>query len=92
MASGIPPDALLDIEPELLGDLFAAWSKRWTVQDEMLANVVELLHALLRVTVAANTDEAHRSSVPKPFRWPRPHERHRKTVTLRDLARRLAGG
>lgn len=52
----------------------------------MMATVIDLLHSLLRATVAAHAER--RSDVPKPFTWPRPH-RQRRSISVADLARRM---
>lgn len=57
----------------------------------MLATAVDLLHAIWRATIAANTPEGKRSQIPRPLRWPRPNGEARRRMTMRDLARRMAG-
>lgn len=58
----------------------------------MLATAIDLLHDLLRVTVGAYTDSAHRSQIPKPWHWPRPHERRaKKPFSWRAIARQMRG-
>lgn len=58
----------------------------------MLATAVDLLHALLRVTIAAHTPKDKRRQVPAPWHWPRPYERReKKPFSWRSLARQLGG-
>lgn len=58
----------------------------------MSATVVDLLHELLRVTIAVHTPKEKQGRVPKPWHWPRPNERQKKKpFSWRSLAKQLGG-
>jgi hypothetical protein len=58
----------------------------------MSATVIDILHELLRVTIAAHTPKEKQGQVPKPRRWPRPGERRaKKPFSWRSLAKQMGG-
>lgn len=78
--TGIPP-AVFEDDAELfdaLEDAAIRNATRWTSSDEMLASILETLHALLRATVQLNGGRVTGA----PLHVPRPHEEQAKPAAL----------
>ncbi len=83
---GVPPDSITD-DPEMfdaLEDAVIRHETRWSQSDELLASILELLHALYLLTAKANGAK----NVGKPLHVPRPHEKdlRPKAMTPREFA------
>lgn len=65
----------------------------WSLERELQAQSVELLHALWRVTVMVNSKKG--TTAPKPLHLPRPklerHHRPRRPAKVHEIATRLGG-
>lgn len=81
----------------MLATLEDAVADRWGPVEELLAQLVEQVHALTLITIKANTAKADRSRVDqiKPLRIPRPGqplvEEPRNTMRPGQFARVLTG-
>lgn len=72
----------------------AAQRRAWGHAEELLALVAELLDALLRAFIRANSDPNRPVSLPDPIHIPRPGREPTPapTVSLGDLARQMLRG
>lgn len=61
----------------------------WGQQEELLASLIEVTHALLIAFLRANTDAAHMHLIPAPVRIPRPNEPQHKKPTWLELAKAM---
>lgn len=90
-------EAMLATVEAAFGDYREA--TRWGVTEDLLAFLAEMVHALMVVTVKANTPakDQHKLSSLKPLHIPRPWESDEEksavpAVSMGAMARRLAGG
>lgn len=80
MATGLPP-SVFDDDPSLFDALEAAAVRdrgRWTRQDEFLASILEMLHALYLLTARAHGAK----NVGQPLRIPRPGDEDKKAKQI----------
>jgi hypothetical protein len=84
---------LSDLELDELTELLHAHRHRWTHTDELLALLLEALHALIGITVKAHADPKKPSPRVEPFRYPRPSEDRPSRTVVRpgEIARRMLG-
>ena len=76
IALGLPPrelDAIANSDPALYAALEVGVRDRWSSNEELLAGLYEVTHALLRATLAASG--VKKNELPDPVRVPRPGER-----------------
>lgn len=99
VALGLSPrelDAIADSEPELYESLVRAIRDKWSTTDELLANLVELTQANMRVLLSLGGVKER--DIPKPLRVPRPGDpvkAEKKKATATEFAawiRRRGGG
>lgn len=60
----------------------------------MAATSLDLLHELLRQTIAVNTPRRKQGTIPKQWRWPRPYAAtasKKKSFSWRAFAQQLGG-
>lgn len=85
------PLDLLELDDSMLASLGEAYSaQRWGDTQELLAVLAELVHALIRVTVKANSPRG--TQVPQPLHIKRPNEPAMPSMSIGEMARRMARG
>lgn len=84
---------IIDLDHDELDDLVAAAHRRWGHTEELLAMILEAISGLHNSFIKANSDPKKSVRLPKPYRYPRPHEKTPKRTVVRmgDLAQRLGG-
>ena len=85
--AGVAPGSLLDVETPVLaeyGKAVGEWQTRWSNDTELLASILEMLHTLVRVNLAAGGAKA----LPQPLEVPRPGREKNgvKALTPQQLA------
>lgn len=93
MATGISPDVLVEHDDWMLHALAdAVGAQKWRDNEELLAMIAELLHALLVVTIKVHSKKG--AQMPKPLRITRPGqpEPEEPSVSIGQMARRMARG
>lgn len=80
-----------ELEEDFLLELaHAEADRRWGNAEELIALVAELLHEQTRVLIRLLGGKS--SQVPKPLHVPRPGEETTPTMSIGEMARRMARG
>jgi hypothetical protein len=83
----VSPSGLLELDGRWLAALELAEADRWSIDRELAAAAVELLHAIWCTLLAAHGGK--RARIPEPLKIPRPDSARPRPITLgpAELAR-----
>jgi IS30 family transposase len=86
VATGISPRELLELDADMFDALAGAVDERWSPELELAALQTELAHAQLLSYLRVHSKRG--TTLPKPLRIPRPHERAagERPLTIREFA------
>ena len=90
LETGLSPATIGNLAPEELTAIAQAVQRRqWTHTEELLAGILETVHATYRATLGLGGVKGH--DLPKQLRYPRPWENAEKTppATRAEIAARI---